>query len=94
MTITADELVTDLAHALTAARTICKQRYLNSGQSYTYTLLVTLVTMAERNGERQGIDIDTLLRVNSLSASTVKGHLRELGRQHLIVRDDTRVFVL
>ena len=83
----------DLISALSTARNTGKRCYLNSGQSYTYTLLVTLNAVAASNGV-SNVNRYALFRMSSLSEGTVSGHLRDLGRKGLLTRHNDALYVL
>jgi hypothetical protein len=68
-----------MGNALRWVHDVSKANYLNTGETYTLTLLATLQTMLGGF-----VTLEALERVHTLSRGSVRAHLKRLGSLGLI----------
>jgi len=79
----------DLFKALAHAKNLARGKYLNTGESYTLSLIVsTLYDL----GRPTSVDRNWIYLISNLSKSTVDTHIRTLGKQGILRREGDRLF--
>lgn len=76
--------------AMVAAKASANANYLNTGETYTLTLIMaSAAALGTRTIMRGG-----LYELSNLSKSSVDSHLRTLGKKGFILRDGDRIVVM